>query len=175
MALIPKNWKIHQSVSQFSCSVVSDSLRPHVLQHARPRCPTPGVYSNSCPLSPWCHLTISSSVVPFFSCVQSFPASWSFPMSHINIQMHSFFFLIGWNYSSGCKVLLGNTWLNLSCCCLHWLGPPVCCVAKSSLSYCQWHRLFTQLFYEPEPCQFYNVSTTGIPSFSLPPLWLSTA
>ena len=130
---------------------------------------------SSRPLSQWCHPTISSSVVPFFSCVQSFPASWSFPMSHINIQMHSSFFLIGWNYSSGCKVLLGNTWLNLSCCCLHWLGPPVCCIAKSSLSYCQWHRLFTQLFYKPEPCQFYSVSTTGIPSFSLPLLWLSTA
>ena len=60
----------------FSCSVVSDSLGPHGPQHARPPCPspTPGVYPNSCPLSRWCHPTISSSVVPF-SCLQSFPAS----------------------------------------------------------------------------------------------------
>ena len=70
-------------VSQYSCSVVSDSLRPHGLQHARPSCPspTPGVYSNSCLLSQWCHPTISSSVVPFSSCLQSFPASGSFPTS----------------------------------------------------------------------------------------------
>ena len=68
---------------QFSCSVVSDSLRPHGLQHARPPCPspTPGVYSNSCPLSWWCHPTISSSVVSSSSCPQSLPASGSFPMS----------------------------------------------------------------------------------------------
>ena len=68
---------------QFSCSVVSNSLQHHGLQHARPPCPSPtlGVYSNSCPLSWWFHLTISSSVVPFSSCFQSFPASGSFPMS----------------------------------------------------------------------------------------------
>ena len=61
---------------QFSLSVVSESLRPHGLQHARPpySSPTPGVYPNSCPLSRWCHPTISSSVVPFSSCLQSFPA-----------------------------------------------------------------------------------------------------
>ena len=65
---------------QFSRSVVSDSLRPHELQHARPPCPspTPGVYSNSCPLSQWCHPTISFSAIPFSSCPQSFPASGSF-------------------------------------------------------------------------------------------------
>ena len=68
---------------QFSRSVVSYCLRPHGLQHSRPPCssPTPGVYSNSCPLSQWCHLTISSSVTPFSSCPQSFPASGSFQMS----------------------------------------------------------------------------------------------
>ena len=73
------------SVSQFSCSVMSDSLRPHGLQHARPPCPspTPRVYSNSCPLSRWYHPTISSSVVPFSSCLQSFPASGSFQMSQL--------------------------------------------------------------------------------------------
>ena len=71
------------STVQFNRSVVSDSLWPHGLQHARPPCPlpTPGVYSNSCPLSRWCHPAISSSVIPFFSCPQSFPASWSFQMS----------------------------------------------------------------------------------------------
>ena len=65
---------------QFSRSVVSESLQPHGLQHARPPClsPTPGDYSNSCPLSQWCHPTISSSVVPFSSHPQSFPASGSF-------------------------------------------------------------------------------------------------
>ena len=67
---------------QFSRSVVSESLRPHGLQHARPLCPSPAprVYSNSCPLSRWCHTTISCSVNPFSSHLQSFPASGSFPM-----------------------------------------------------------------------------------------------
>ena len=67
----------------FSCSVVSDSLWLHGLQHARLPCPSPspGACSNSCPLSWWCLPTISSSVVPFSSCLQSFPASGSFPMS----------------------------------------------------------------------------------------------
>ena len=71
--------------NQFSCSAMSDSLWPHGLQHARPPCPSPipGVYSNSCPLSWWCHPTISSSVVPFSSCLQSFPASGSFQMSQL--------------------------------------------------------------------------------------------
>ena len=70
---------------QFSHSVVSDSLQPHELQHARPPCssPTTGVYPNSCPLSWWCHPAISSSVVPFSSCLQSFPASGSFPISQL--------------------------------------------------------------------------------------------
>ena len=70
---------------QFSHSVVSDSLRPHESQHARPPgpSPTPGVHSNSRPFSPWCHLAISSSVVPFSSCRQSLPASGSFPMSQL--------------------------------------------------------------------------------------------
>ena len=70
---------------QFSCSVVSDSLRLHELQHARPPCPspTPGVYPNPCPSSQWCHTTISSSVVIFSSCPQSLPASESFLMSQL--------------------------------------------------------------------------------------------
>ena len=70
---------------QFSRSVMSNSLRPHELQHAGPTCPspTPRVYPNSCPLSQWCHLTISSSVIPFSSCLQSFPASGSFQMTQL--------------------------------------------------------------------------------------------
>ena len=70
---------------QFSRSVVSDSLWPHELQHARPPCPspTPGVHSDSRPLSQWCHPAISSSGVPFSSCPQSLPASESFPMSQL--------------------------------------------------------------------------------------------
>ena len=68
---------------QFSHSVVSNSLQPHGMQHARLPCPspTPKAYSNSCPSSQWCHSTILSSVTPFFSCPQSFPASRSFPVS----------------------------------------------------------------------------------------------
>ena len=73
---------IFWSSVQFSHLVVSDSLRPHELQHARPPCPspTPRAYSNSCPLHQWCHPTISSSVVPFSLCLQSFSASGSFPI-----------------------------------------------------------------------------------------------
>ena len=75
-----------ESISvQFSHSVVSDSLRPHELQHARPPCPSPThrVHSNSHPSSQWCHPAISSSVVPFSSCPQSLPASESFPRSQL--------------------------------------------------------------------------------------------
>ena len=77
---------LHVSVQyQSSRSVVSDFLWPHELQHTRPPCPspTPGVHPNSCPLSRWCHLTISSSVVSFSSCLQSFPTSGSFQMSQL--------------------------------------------------------------------------------------------
>ena len=70
---------------QFSRSVMSDSLRPHQLQHARPPCPspTPGIHPDSCASSRWCHPAISSSVIPFSSCPQSLPASESFPMSQL--------------------------------------------------------------------------------------------
>ena len=74
---LQQHWSVQfQHTVQFS-SVVSDCLSPHGLQHARSPCPspTPGVYTNSCPLSQWCHTTISSSVVPFSSCPQSFPAT----------------------------------------------------------------------------------------------------
>ena len=79
--------QLPSSIFQFSLfssiSVMSDSLWPHGLQHARPSCPspTPSIYSNACPLSQWCHPIISSSVIPFSSCLQSFPASGFFQMS----------------------------------------------------------------------------------------------
>ena len=74
---------MHLSVHHFSHSVVSDSLQAHRLQHVRLPCPSPTsiAYSNSCPSSQWCHPTISSSVIVFSSCLQSFPATGSFPMS----------------------------------------------------------------------------------------------
>ena len=72
-------------ISQFSQSIMYNSLWPHGLQHAKPPCPatTSGVYSNSCPLSQWCHPTISSSAVPFSFCLLSFPASGSFPVESV--------------------------------------------------------------------------------------------
>ena len=117
---------------QFSRSVVSSCLRSHELQHARPPCPssTPGVYPDSCPLSWWCHRTIISSVIPFPSCLQTFPASGSFPMSRFfasggqsigvsasisllpkNIQDSFPFGLTGWIslQSKGLSRVFGNT------------------------------------------------------------------
>ena len=91
--LLLKKWDLNRSSFflyyiqsvQFSRSVVSDSLRPHESQHARPPCPspTPGIHPNSCPSSRWCHPAISSSVITFSSCLQSRPASESFPMSQL--------------------------------------------------------------------------------------------
>ena len=77
--------KLSPSAVQFSRSVVSNSLWPHEPQRARPPCPspTPRVHPNPCPLSWWCHPTISSSVIPFSSCPQSFPASGSFPICQL--------------------------------------------------------------------------------------------
>ena len=77
--------RYHYIPIQFSLSEMSNSLWPHEPQHARPPCPspTPGVHPNPCPLSRWCHPTISSSVVPFSACPQSFPASGSLPMSQL--------------------------------------------------------------------------------------------
>ena len=74
-----------KEIVQFSHTVMSDSLWPHELQHTRPPCPspTPGVHSNSCPLSWWCHPAISSSVIAFSSCLQSFPGSGSLQMSQL--------------------------------------------------------------------------------------------
>ena len=83
---------------QFSHSVVSDSLRSHEPQHTRPPCPspTPGVYPNPCPLSRWCHPTISSSVIPFSSCPQSFPASGSFLFFSIYFILFFNFTILYW-------------------------------------------------------------------------------
>ena len=85
-----------QSVSQFSHSVVSDSLRPHESQHARPPCPsqTPGVYSNSCPSSQWRHPAVSSSVAPFSSCPQPLPASGSFTSLSLFLYLFLFLYLL---------------------------------------------------------------------------------
>ena len=94
---------------QFSHSVVSNSLQPHGLQDARLPCPlpTPGACSNSCPLNQWCHPTISSFVVPFSSCLQSFPTSGSFPVSQ-------FFTSCGQNIGASAKTLrqgpTSNVW-----------------------------------------------------------------
>ena len=97
-SVVPLSFCPHQFSSvQFSRSVMSDSLQPHELQHARLPCPswTPGVHSNSRPSSRWCHPAISSSVVPFSSCPQSLPASESFPMSQ----------LFAWGQSTGVSAL----------------------------------------------------------------------
>ena len=120
---------------QFSHSVVSNSLWPHGLQHARPLCPSPAprVYPNSCPLSQWCHPTISSSVIPFSSCLQSFLASRSF------FKMSQFFASGGQSIgvSASTSVLPTNTpdWSPLGlnnnkyicvcvyCCSVHTLSP----------------------------------------------------
>ena len=81
--LLSRSW--FNSVSSVQLLSLSDSLWPHELQHARPPCPslTPGVYPNPCPLSRWCHPTISASIISLFSCPQYFPASGSFPMSQL--------------------------------------------------------------------------------------------
>ena len=85
-----------ENIYQFSCSVVSDSLRPHELQDARPPCPSPplGVHPNPRPLCWWCHPTTSSSVVPFFSCLQSFLASGSLNESTLHIRWPKY-----WSFS----------------------------------------------------------------------------
>jgi len=92
---------------------VSDSLRPHGLQHSRPPCPSPtsGVDSNSCPLSWWCHPTILSSVVPF-SCPQSFPASGSFPMSQLFVSGGQ---SIGVSASTSVLPMNTQDWFPLGC------------------------------------------------------------
>ena len=117
----------HSSV-QFIHSVVSNSLWPHEPQHARPPCPSPAprVYPSSCPLIRWCHPTISSSVITFSSCLQSFPASRSFQMSQL-------FALTGQSIgvSAPASVLLMNTqdWSSLG-----WIGWTPCSPRDSQRS-----------------------------------------
>ena len=102
---------------QFSHSVMSNSFWPHGLQHARPPCPspTPGVYQNSSTLSRWCHPTISSSVVPYSSCLESFPASGSFPMSQLFSRggRRSFTFNIGPSIEHPGLISFRMNWLDL--------------------------------------------------------------
>ena len=103
---------------QFSRSVMSDSLWPHESQHAKPPCPspTPGVYSNSCPSSRWCHPANSSSVVPFSSCPQSLPASGSFPTSQLCMmwpKYWSFSFSISPSKEHTGLISLRMDWLDL--------------------------------------------------------------
>ena len=103
---------------QFSRSVVFDSLRPRGLQQARPPCPspTPGVYSNSCPLSRWRHPTISSSVIPFFSCLHSLPASGSFKWvgsSHQVAKVLEFNFSISPSNEYSGLISFSMDWLDL--------------------------------------------------------------
>ena len=103
--MVPSVCPMHNSIShhsvQFSHSVVSDCLWPHGLQHARLPCPspTPRAHSNSCPLCQWCHPTISSSVGPFSSCLQCFPASGFFPMSRF--------------FASGSQSIGARQWVNV--------------------------------------------------------------
>jgi len=107
-------WRVEFVIPvQFSSvgSVMSDSLQPHGLQHSRLSCPspTPRAYSESCPLSRWCHPTISSSVVPFSSCLQSFPASGSFPMSQfflIPVDIAFIYFWLCWVFVAVWGLLL---------------------------------------------------------------------
>ena len=116
---------------QFSHSVVSNSLQPHGLQHARPPCPspTPRVYSNSCPLTLWCHQTISSSVVPF--CLQSFPASGSFLMSQL-------FTSSGQNTGASVSASGFNEYSGLISCRIDWFDLAVQRTLKSLLQHHSW-------------------------------------
>ena len=100
---------------QSSHSVVSDSLWPHELQHARPPCPSPtrGVHPNPCPLSWWCHPTISSSIIPFSSCPQSFPASGSFQMTQLFAKYWSFSFSIILSKEHPGLISIRMDWLGL--------------------------------------------------------------
>ena len=110
------------SISQFNCSVVSNSVGPHGLQHSRLPCPspTPRACSNSCPSSRWCHLTISSSVVPFSLCLQSFPASGSFPMSESGLCIR---WPKYWRFSQHQSF----QWIFRTDFLYDWLVPSLCC------------------------------------------------
>ena len=165
-------WKCVTATSvQFSLSVVSDSLQPHGRQHARLPCPSPppGACSNPCPSSWWCHPNISSFFIPFFSSVQSFPASGPFPMSQfsssgqnigaaglasvlpMNIQDWFPLGLTGWIslQSMGLSRVFSNTTVQKHQCCLprwikNWNQFSFCCVFWKSL--CIFSFCFLLLF-----------------------------
>ena len=129
---------------QFSHSVLSDSLRPHGMQHTRLPCPSPisGAYSNSCSLSRWCHPTISSSVVPFSSCPQSFPVSGSFPRVSFSQQVAEVLEFQFQHQSS-------NEYSGLIFFRINWLGLPAvqrtlksCLQYRSSKASILWHSAF---------------------------------
>ena len=158
---LPKSTPHTSPSVQFSHSVVSASLRPHGLQHARPPCPspTPGVYLNSCPLSWWCHPTIASSVVPFSSCLQSFPASGFFQMSQLFtsdgvsvstsvLPMNTSILTAQWCIYSG-QNLTHNTW----------------CLLLLFVPYTLYHGLTATPSANPITFIFQFLSTL------LPPLW----
>ena len=131
-SLLPFLFLFNISSVQLSHSVVSDSLRPHDSHHARPPCPspTPGVHSDSCPSSQWCHPSISFSVVPFSSCPQYIPASGSFLMSQ----------LFTWGgQSTGASALASFLPKNTQDWSLEWTGPPN---RKSTV---EWHSLLLDL------------------------------
>ena len=111
--LFYSNYCVYTPSVQFSRSVVSDSLPPHEPQHARPPCPSPspGVHSNSCPLSQWCHPAISSSVVSFSCCPQSLPASGSLRMRWP--KYWSFSFSISPSYEHPGLISFRMDWLDL--------------------------------------------------------------
>ena len=111
-----KEYPIFVYTYQFSHSVVSDSLQPHGPQHTRLPClsPAPGAYSSSCPSSQWCHPTILSFVVPFSSCLQSFPASGSFPVSQ-------FFVSGGQNWSFSFSIRPSNEYSELISFRMDWI------------------------------------------------------
>ena len=117
---------------------MSDSLWPHGLQHARLPCPspTPGAYLNSCPSSQWCHPTISSSVVPFSACIQSFPASGSFPISH--------FFTSG-GQSIGVSASTSVLPMNIQSFRMDWLD--LLAVQETPKSLLQHHSLKASMFW----------------------------
>ena len=140
------NLQNRQISVQLSRSVMSNSLRPHGLQHARLPCPspTPGAWSNSCPLSRWCHPTNSSSVIPFFSHLQSFPASGSFPMSQF---FESGGQSIGVSASASVLPMNIQDWFPLGL-------TPCCCNTKYSVNYALNHKHISRKNYTW--CTYYN-------------------
>ena len=152
-------FKIYPNSVHFSCSVVFNSLRPHGLHHARLPCPspTPRTYSNSCPSSWWCHPTISSSVIPFSSCLQYFPASGSFPMSQFSSGGQSI------EVSASASVLPMNIqdWFPLGL--TGWISLPSKGLLRVfSNTTVQKHQFFgAQLLYSPTLIFIHDISDTG--------------